>query len=185
MRRHEVRIRLVHRPPQRRQVDAAQPARRHEARHRLRQAADDAEPDSRREELPGRAGRVSRHAGHPPAAAPDERADGGRRRRHDSAKWTCSAWSSTSRSRRARATGSSSICSSTPRSPVVSDPEQDRSDQEVDAAADACEQLRRDGRRSPRSSRCRPATGDNVDRLERVHHRSPAGRASRCIRRTT
>ena len=49
--RYEVRLRLVHRPPERRQVDAAQPDRRHQARHRLRQAADDEEPDSRREEL--------------------------------------------------------------------------------------------------------------------------------------
>ena len=39
---HEVRIRLVHRPAERRQVDAAQPAGRHQARDRLRQAADDA-----------------------------------------------------------------------------------------------------------------------------------------------
>ena len=50
-RSHEIRVCLVHRPPERRQVDAAQPARRHQARHRLRQAADDEEPDSRRAEL--------------------------------------------------------------------------------------------------------------------------------------
>ena len=39
---HEVRLRRAHRPAQRRQVHAAQPPRRPEARHRLRQAADDA-----------------------------------------------------------------------------------------------------------------------------------------------
>ena len=42
------RLRLAHRPPQRRQVDAAEPDRRREDRDRLRQAADDAEPDRRR-----------------------------------------------------------------------------------------------------------------------------------------
>ena len=44
------RLRLAHRPAQRRQVDAAQPHRRHEGRDRLRQAADHAEPDPRRQE---------------------------------------------------------------------------------------------------------------------------------------
>ena len=48
---NEVRLRFVHRPAERRQVDAAQPARRDEARDRLGQAADDADADSRREEL--------------------------------------------------------------------------------------------------------------------------------------
>ena len=47
----EVRLRLVPRPAQRRQVDAAQPHRRPEAGHRLRQAADDADADRRRQEL--------------------------------------------------------------------------------------------------------------------------------------
>ena len=75
------RLRLAHRPAQRRQVHAPQPHRRREGRHRLRQAADDAQPHPRREELPRRADRVRRHARHPPAAAPAERAHGGRRRR--------------------------------------------------------------------------------------------------------
>ena len=61
-RSREVRLRLAHRPPQRRQVDAAQPAGRLEAGDRLRQAADDADPDSRRPQLPGRPGRLPRHA---------------------------------------------------------------------------------------------------------------------------
>ena len=39
---------------------------------------------------PDGAGRVPRHAGHPSAAAPDERADGGRGGRHDAARSTCS-----------------------------------------------------------------------------------------------
>ena len=94
-RSHEIRLRLAHRPSECRQVDAAQPARRHQAGDRLRQAADDADADPRREELSGRAGGVPRHARHPPAAAPDERADGRHRGRHDRAKSTCWAWWST------------------------------------------------------------------------------------------
>ena len=47
----EVRLRLLPRPAQRRQVHAAQPHRRPEAGHRLRQAADDADAGRRREEL--------------------------------------------------------------------------------------------------------------------------------------
>ena len=67
-----------------------------EARHRLRQAADDAEPDPRREELStDGAGGVRRHAGHPPAAAPHERADGGRGGRHDARGRRASCSSST------------------------------------------------------------------------------------------
>ena len=79
------RLRLHHRPAQRRQVHAAEPDHRREDRHRLRQAADDADADPRREELSRWADHVRRHAGHPPAAAPDERADG-RRRRRDAAR---------------------------------------------------------------------------------------------------
>ena len=60
------------------------------------------------QQLPGRPGRLPRHAGHPPAAAPDERADGRYRASTRSARWTCSGWSSTRPSRRARAIGSSS-----------------------------------------------------------------------------
>ena len=63
-----------------------------EAGDRLRQAADDADADSRRPELSGRAGRVPRHAGHPPAAAPHERPDGRCRARDDAATSTSWAW---------------------------------------------------------------------------------------------
>ena len=45
---------VLPRPAQRRQVHAAQPHRRPEARHRLRQAADDAHARRRRQELPRR-----------------------------------------------------------------------------------------------------------------------------------
>ena len=47
----ESRLRLARRPAECRQVHAAQPPGRHQARHRLRQAADDADADSRRQEL--------------------------------------------------------------------------------------------------------------------------------------
>ena len=64
----EGRFRLPRRPSQRRQVHAAQPHRRPEARHRLGQAADDAQPDRRRvKHVPGRPGRVRGHARHPSA----------------------------------------------------------------------------------------------------------------------
>ena len=44
---HEGRVRLAHRPAERRQVHAAESAGRHQAGHRLRQAADDAHADPR------------------------------------------------------------------------------------------------------------------------------------------
>ena len=79
-----------------------------QAGHRLRQAADDADADSRRAQLPGRPGRLPRHAGHPPPAAPDERPDGRHRASTRCARSTCSGSSSTRPSRRARATASCS-----------------------------------------------------------------------------
>jgi hypothetical protein len=72
----EVRPCRDRRPAQRGQIHPSQHARRGEGRDRLGQAADHAKPDPRGEELPGRAAGLRRHAGHPPAAAPDERADG-------------------------------------------------------------------------------------------------------------
>ena len=50
--RREERLRRARRPAQRRQVDAAQPAGRREARHRLRQAADHPQPHHRRPATP-------------------------------------------------------------------------------------------------------------------------------------
>ena len=52
---HEVRLRLVSRPAQRRQVHAPQSHRRPQARHRVGQAADDAHAHRRRQELRWRA----------------------------------------------------------------------------------------------------------------------------------
>ena len=92
------RLRLHHRPPERREVDPPEPHHRRKDRHRLRQAADDEDAHPRREELrrgaslagapAGRGGgadHVRRHARDPPAAAPDERPHG-RRRRRDAAR---------------------------------------------------------------------------------------------------
>src|SRR3989441_1195159 len=82
--RHESRIRVVRRASECREVHAAEPPRGDQARHRVRQAADDAEPDSGCEELSGCAGGVPRYARHSSAAASNERAHGRRGRRDDS-----------------------------------------------------------------------------------------------------
>ena len=82
--------------------------RRPEGRNRLRQAADDAPPDSRRAEHRRRADRVHRHARHPQADAPHEPAHGGRGARHAAGSRRRSCWWSTRRAARARATSSCS-----------------------------------------------------------------------------
>ena len=105
--------------PQCREVDAAQPDHRYEAGDRVRQAADHTQPHPRREGLSGRAGRLHGHAGHPSAAAPDERADGPIwrwTRFGGSTSWPC--WS-TPPSAPAAGTGSSSSNSNGARVPVV------------------------------------------------------------------
>ena len=65
------------RPPERRQVHPREPARRPEGRHRLRQAADDAQSHPGRGEPPRDPDGALRHAGHPQADARDEPANGG------------------------------------------------------------------------------------------------------------
>ena len=179
----EVRIRLVHRPAQRRQVDAAEPARRHEARHRLRQAADDADPDSGRAELSRRAGRVSRHAGHPSAAAPHERADGRRRARHDPRSGRARPGASTSSEKPGKGDRYVLDLVKDVEDAGLPHPEQDRSDQEVEAAAD-----HRPIQRGRQLCRDRPGLGR--DRRERRparagHHRPAAGGRGALSRRTT
>ena len=115
--------------------------------------------DSRRAELPGRAGRVPRHARHPSAAAPDERADGRRRASTRFARSTCSAWSSTSTEPPGKGDRFVLDLVKDVDGAGLPDPEQDRSDQEVEAAADHASSTAR-WAASPRSSRCRrrPAT---------------------------
>ncbi len=113
------RLRLARRPAQRRQVHAAQPPGRGEGGHRLGQAADDAHPDSRRQDRARGAGRVRRHAGHPQAGAPDERAHGRRGPRRDPRRRRPGARCSTPASRSGRATGSSSTCSKDVAAPVL------------------------------------------------------------------
>ena len=109
---------------------------------------------------PDGAGRVPRHAGHPPAAAPDERADGRRRRRHDARGRRRRRWSSTSPSRRATGDGSCSTCVQGRQGAGRPDPQQDRPGREDAAAAAASTQYSEQRRRSPRSCRSRraPAT---------------------------
>ncbi len=111
--RNEIRVRVVRRPPQCRQVHAAEPHRRAQAGDRVRQAADHPHADRRREELPGRPGRVRRHARRPQAHAPHERPDGGHRARRDARRRSGRRSSSTCRSSRARATATCSGCSRT------------------------------------------------------------------------
>ena len=177
--RYEVRLRLVHRPAERRQVHAAQPARRDQAGHRVRQAADDADADSRRAQLSGRAGRVPRHAGHPSAAPPHERPDGRRRDRHDARSGRARAGR-----RRDGAAGQGRPLRARPREgrqgAGVPAPEQDRSDQEVEAAAD--HRPVSQGR-----SVCRDHPDLGGDRRQRGSarardHRSAARRRARSIR---
>ena len=58
----EIWLRLVHRPPECGQIHAAQPHHRHQGRHCLRQAADDADRILGGQDLRRRADRVRRHA---------------------------------------------------------------------------------------------------------------------------
>ena len=94
------------------------------------------EPDPRGEELSGRPGGLSRHAGHPPAAAPHERADGGRGGRHDPRGRRAGPGG-----RRHRAAGQGrplrARSAEARRGAGLPDPQQDRSDQEEHAAAAA------------------------------------------------
>ena len=160
------------------QVDAAQPARRHQARHRLRQAADDAEPDPRRAELPGRAGRVPRHAGHSSAAAPDERADGRRRASTRSAKSTSLGLVVDVTEPPGKGDRFVLDLVKDVEDAGLPDPQQDRSDQEVAAAADHASSTAR-WAASPRSSRCRrrPAT-TSIGSSALIIDRLPEGRAA-------
>ena len=86
-----------------------------EDRHRLRQAADHAHAHPRREALSGRSDRLPRHAGHPSAAASDERADGGRRGRHAARSRRRRRSCTTRRRVRARATSTCRSCCATSR----------------------------------------------------------------------
>ena len=174
----KVRLRLVHRPAERGEVDAAEPARRHEARDRVRQAADDEEPDSRRAELSGRAGRLPRHARHPSAAAPHERADGRRRASTRSARSTSSAWSWTSSEQPGKGDRFVLDLVKDVKAPVflilnkidlIKKSRLLPIDRAVSARMGTFAEI------VPVSA----ATGDNVDRLERVHlERLPEGRAA-------
>ena len=75
--RCEGRLRLAHRPSQRRQVHAAQsPRRRRSSRSFPTSRRRRATGSSGCKHVPGRPDRVRRHARHPSSTAPDERADG-------------------------------------------------------------------------------------------------------------
>ena len=180
----EGRLRLPHRPAQRRQVHAAEPHRRPEARHRLGQAADDADArSSASRTIRRRSDRLRRYAGRPPAAASDERAHGRRRARGDA------------RSRRAVALVVDASVKSGSRRPLSAG----RAEGRHDAGRPGAEQSRSRRQATPAAAhrslqqgasvrRHRAGVGDRRHQRRRARTAAPRSicrKASRSIRPTT